>query len=1179
MYLSKLEIYGFKSFTQKACFRFNGGITAIVGPNGCGKSNIVDAIRWVLGEQKTSVLRLEQMENVIFNGSAKRKPLSMAEVTLTIENTKKILPSEYSEVQIGRRLFRNGDSQYFLNKVKCRLRDIVDLFMDTGMGADSYSVIELKMVESILSGRIEERRNLLEEAAGINKYRTRLKEASSKLDSVQQDLLRLMDIKIELEKSVASLGRQASKTRRYNKLIEELRNIELQCINYDYINYIIKYQKIDEISSSYKNELINLENSYNELLDEHKELLQQKNNIEKELKSAREQEDTISERYHNLIKEIAVSEEKLKNLMNRKETLNVHIIEGEKQKEVSKLTLIYQENEYERVIKELDELKESLDFHKDELKKDNLNINALRIRTSEYFNQLTVTKNQAKYFEGEIEKIQNRKQLLAEKLEKLKSNLQSLDNEIEEIKIALQNEQDIQRIFEQDIETKIEELESNQNQRQHLINEIERLKESYSQLMLNLENLQTQYGFLTGMNLFIEPVKYLKNIDEWNIGEDKVTFGEQIGIDEDLRIAYSVALGEFANYFIVEDVASAGNAILLLKRDEKGRAGFIPLKYISANSIPPEALEGKEIIGWASEIPRADKSIRDVLRAVLGKTLIIKNTDFEQVSKYILDGLADYVIMQDGTAITKDGFISGGANQADNSSIIALKERITRINEQIESINKEKDKIELEICNNKGLHDNIDISNLRNELSQAEKSLSQCKNKMSELNFQLKSKEENKKYLKENIARIHEEIEEIKNNNTDYTENLENAIDAINNLQSSYELFSFDLEELEANIKEKEELFEKLENSFFDLNTEQSALKNEKNSIQKSLERLDGQKYQLLNELENIAIQLSEIEVKNQELTKGIENQHISQNEVKNVIDVLSNRLNTVNSRIELSNNETLELNRQLDSAKLKIHQQELLLTELSSQIKNLENKASELYSIELNENQIFDSDFAIEDAKSTIKLLKEKLSVLGNVNFLAIEEYEKENERLNFLSEQIKDLTESENTLNETIDEINRTAIERFLTTFETIRKNFAKLFKILFGENGVGDIQLIGDNPLESDIEIISIPPGKKPHSIEQISTGEKTLTAIALLFAIYLVKPSPFCILDEVDAPLDDANIDKFINLIKEFSQETQFIIVTHNKRTMESANTLFGITMSEEGVSNVVSVRLENEQAMQ
>ncbi len=1178
MYLSKLEIYGFKSFTDKIIFKFNGGITAIVGPNGCGKSNVVDAIRWVLGEQRTSVLRLEQMENIIFNGSAKRKPLSMAEVSITIENTKNILPSEYSEVQISRRLFRNGESQYYINKVRCRRRDIIELFMDTGMGPDSYSVIELKMVESILNGKVEDRRSLFEEAAGINKYKSRLKEAITKLDLVQQDITRLMDIKIELEKNVASLARQAAKTKRYNKLIEELKILETKSLLHNYNKYLNKAGEIEKIINIHNEELIEIKKQYEKLNQEHKQLHLQKNLKEEELQKAKEIETNLLEKYHNLVRENAVLAEKQENLKNLDLKSKIEIKENEEK------VIIYSKN-LEQLEKELEllnntlyrEFKINLEGQKEELKALDNEWKQLKDRVSDYSNELALAKNQLKHLEDEIIKLKQRRESLFKSKEDENKNLSQLENETENLKSVLKDEIDIKKIFEADIKTKRHEIDNRIAKRENIKNEIDKLKDTLSKLNIDIGNLQTQFELLTSLEIFTGSVRFLKNNSDWDQNSEKVTLGELIGIDEVYRTAYSAALGEYTDYFLINDEESAIKAIDILQKLNKGRAGFIYAKSIETVFENIKELPFNDnIIGWASEIPRVDEELRKILRIILRNALITKKIEFSEAFELINTEGIDAIIMLDGTILKKNGIFAGGKSQSSTSSSIALKERVARIGQEIENLLAEKLIIETEIVNHKTEYESITIEPVQNELIIAEKSFSQCNQKISDLNFKIQSNIEKINFKKLNIKRLDDEINEIELKISEIDENILKIRNNIADEQMNYDLANSELQELECQIASKQEIIDDYEHKFLEIQIEISSKNNEINSIKRNLNQIREQNNSQVNQLEQIRKTLNETEIKQKELANRIVliNEEIDKSKLK--IDLIINELNNINSQLEILVNEIKLAMDKMESSKHRIHQAEISLTEYRSYINNLKQKAKELYGFDPEVNQIeIEPNFSIEDAEQTMNMLKDKLSSLGNVNFLALEEFEKENERLRFLAEQIDDLTSSEKNLNETINEINISATERFLETFKKVRLNFSKLYKILFGENGTADLKLVGDNILESTIEIISIPPGKKPHSIEQISTGEKTLTAIALLFAIYLVKPSPFCILDEVDAPLDDANIDKFLNLIREFSKETQFIIVTHNKRTMESADTLYGITMAEEGVSSVVSVKFHNE----
>jgi len=627
MYLSNLEIVGFKSFAQKTNFRFTDGITSIVGPNGCGKTNVVDAIRWVLGEQKTSVLRSEVMENVIFNGTSARKPLGMAEVSLTLQNNKEVLPTEYTEVTLSRRLYRNGESQYFLNNVLCRLRDIVDLFMDTDMGADSYSVIELKMVESILNGKAEERRHLLEEAAGVTKYKFRRKEAGKKLQSVQVDLVRIRDILLEVQKNVNSLYRQAAKTRRYNNLLDELRTVELELI----LQEIIRIREEDIILiSDFENNSIEKDVQQHALDDKESFLLkfnQSLREIESSYDIVQEKENSIKQMIFEKNKEKAVTEEKIKSLLSNNEKNQIAIPDSR----VSIDNLIQNKLTNQEQLKELKEkqLESESEF------------TVLKTQRDKIYQEVIVSRNNFEESNEELRKFQSKKDSLTFALEQneqrianlnessavyltdienINSDIRKIEGEYKQVSSYRENYatfvSDAERTLQGE-QVRVLELQSSQDNLRNEINEL--------QNKLNLKNASLE--FIENLVSTDETSKYLLNPDNWKIDGEKVLLAESIGVDEPYLNAVDAALGEAGKFFIVNSKQDAVNAMSALKENSKGRATFICRDLIKKIPKPETTPKEKGVIGWISEIVRVEEDIRFALRGILGKTLLVKNEE------------------------------------------------------------------------------------------------------------------------------------------------------------------------------------------------------------------------------------------------------------------------------------------------------------------------------------------------------------------------------------------------------------------------------------------------------------------------------------------------------------------------------------------------------------------------
>ncbi len=1170
MYLSSIELIGFKSFAQKTKLTFTDGLSAVVGPNGCGKSNIVDAVRWVLGEKKASVLRSEVMENVIFNGSRKRKPLGMAEVTLTIENNKKILPLEYDQVTITRRLFRSGESEYLLNKVKCRLRDIHELFMDTGMGSDSYSVIELKMVEALLSGRVDDRRRIFEEAAGIKKFKQRRKETLSRLEAVNRDMERYVDIIEEVRKNVFSLSRQAYKTRRYNTLRQELEEIELKLFAHEF-----KKLSTDKDILQVSLDTLNTEKEQTE--KKHSEYIATINSFKKELAEVEEKN------------EIAIAEEK---------ALNTLIKEKERSLAVTQERIISSELEAARLEKELDDAKikkqtilNELKFVEDRLadleankKSAEADLTELKIegselndKTNEFRKQVSTCNEQMFSLKHNItshndslNRLESRKKTLTDSMSKLDSQTQDLNrqlSQLEEKRLELEN---AQKDFESEVSNAKIQLERAQEEKKVLEQNIDTYRERLDNSKSELSSRKASLVFLEGLESGSESVKFLSK-SKWLEGKDKTLFGEITDTNDKFRVALHAALGDAGQSFIVDDDLNAFEAIEMLKSNKKGKVGFINTAKSTVAHKVSNSIKGEGIFGAVSSLVEASDSIKNVLELLLSNTYIVN--DRTGAAKALGLG-ADRAVTLDGEIFHKSGYIQGGSSSKSEGITIGRKERIKKLNAEIKNWEEKVADLDKKIIQARESVVLLDIPDFENKHRQAERELTQNKNDQARLEIQFESAYRNQQLTDENKESY---IKEISNIDTE----VKNHSDEIERLQPMQLQAEKDYAEYHQNLMEYESKLNR-----FNENLKIAEIKNVQ--VQSDISQaLDN-----INRLKTDNIRLDEESTRKQkeiteslsskgllaneliELQKVLDDSLIKENEAAGKVTLTNEERKIISEQIEVNTTEIESLQKELFKKSEQIHKIDLAFNEVIINLNFIIARSQENYSVELATYEYNEEpDFSISESKTSIEDLKDKLSKLGSINFQALEEYDVQKERLDFSERQMQDLIESKQILTETIEEINIQAEKNFGETFDAIRINFKMLFKKLFGDEGEADITLADDNMLEADIQVSAKPPGKKPHSIEMLSGGEKTLTAIALLFAIYLVKPSPFCILDEVDAPLDDKNIMLFLNMIKDFGDNTQFLLVTHNKKSMAESENLYGITMQEDGVSKVVSVNIE------
>lgn len=1189
MYLSKLEILGFKSFADKINLIFNDGLSAIVGPNGSGKTNFVDALRWVLGEQKTSVLRSESMDNVIFNGSKNRKPLGLSEVSITIKNTKKILPSEYDEINISRRLYRDGESQYLINKVPARLKDITGLFMDTGLGADSYSVIELKMIENLLNGNPADRRDIFEEAAGIKKFKLNKKETSKKLQNVELDLERIKDILQEVQKNVNSLARQAAKTRRYNTLISELKDLEIKLFCFELFSFKTKLlvKQGDETASSEKINQLNSEIS--EIEDYLNNLKKEFNIVDEEYQQILKDELDLNNQLSGINSEISLFEEKINSIESYQSSIKIEIEESNKFLAESRKNIEILLSEISKLNSQNDEFLNNFDISKSEgniirsdyLEKEkqvaHLNSALFELKNKLSSNESLISRNaqNTERTKFKISEEEKRLTLLDQEL----MNFQNLHSEKKNKLVQLEAE-----IIEQ--KKIFEELLKQKNDSEQKLVEYRNLE---FQNKNQLNKLNNEKSFLENLVVSDESTKFLLKNKNWLNDGEKILLGEIISVDEKYKLALNSALDFAVSAFLLENVEDARNAIQELKSARRGTASFLINNYSeSQTKSKSNFTKEKGFLGYLSDFLTVNDEFKALLENLTNNIILVD--DFENASKILKDIYVSKekaedvkIVTLNGEFFTASGFISGGGEAVNQKTqLIGRRNQLKKIDTELLNLNKIIDEIQTKFKSEQLSIANLEISKREIELKNLEKDFVLLEKEVNQIELRKESFTQNSTTILDNIEKFKFEIEEIEKENI--------------NLKNSSEKIKSDLAESNQVFEKEKSLMSELRTKLEDWNNKSKAIEIDLVKIQSEIRFKQQEKEKIES---SIQITTKKIEDKEREFEENISLKHklsqkISEDLEKKqqLIEIiqgkLSNKEIALQSRKSLlervSNYEaTLEnarknYNKQNDD----FHSIKLEIASLNSKIESLQELTLEQYNLNLEEyystNQLNEEEinsFDISTSKTNIALIKEKISVLGNVNFQALEDYDEQKERLDFLLTQLNDLENSKSVLLETIEEINKIAIERFVSTFNQINQNFKELFKVLFGNEGEAELTLEGDSPLDASVAITAKPPFKKPSSIELLSAGEKTLTAIALLFSIYLVKPSPFCVLDEVDAPLDDSNIDKYIALIRKFSKDRQiqFILITHNKKTMEAADTLYGLTMEEEGVTKVVSVKLD------
>lgn len=1175
MYLSKLEVIGFKSFPQKTLLKFDAGMTAIVGPNGCGKTNVVDAIRWALGEQRASTLRSDLMENVIFNGTRTRKPLGMAEVSLTIENTRGILPTEYREVTITRRLFRSGESEYLLNKAQCRLKDIIELFMDTGMGANAYSVIELKMIETILSDRTEERRKLFEEAAGVTKYKARRKEALRRLEQVAQDLARVDDIVKEVTKSVATLERQAERAKKHSELSAELKAVEIDLIEREFAQHVGRMSPLrDQLTRtvSERDQITNELSKFEALLDV---LEREEHDLEEQLSSGDRAVREKSEIIQRTRETIIATEERIRSLGEQREraTVERERLLAEKEETAARLITIgsslaeatQTRGTIEEEMREKEQIKNEADKvlreRRGELAKARDEVYSLLNLRNQRSNELERRRARANEIDRRVTHIEAEQAGLGDKRTNLDAQQTDLKSQLEVAASAVA-EAEQEQVTSQNRKDQLRaELDEKQNLSFTIQGEIGK-KISKIEFFTSLVERGTGAG---------EATEYLLGESGWSSAEP-VTVADSFTTDAAYRPAFESVLGEIAYYLCVPTSRDAFEAVEVLRHAQKGKATLVAL-----DRVPATAAHEAGSLRTALSLAKYDAKYSNLLTLLLGQIAVVDTVDQAYAT---LDNNAwvERCVTIEGEVISRSGFVRGGSRKSTEGIVIGKREQIEELQIEVDNLKAQLDDCEARVAELNAAFEAINLKQLAARVREREDARRSVQAKLSQIEYELRRAGEQSSSLGDEVARL-------KNDLTPLTESLAQFASEVTEFERQHSEAMETSARAQLGVEAAEQLLADESRRWTEVQVRYAGLTSE-------ITRLESERLGAERAIDH-ATQLAEQRIRERERAEHDHGEHSTKlGTFRAMLTGLEEELATATGlRDELAEarkakqaeahtyRESLKEERAKHDKTIDItHELEMKLQELDSKIAGLRERALAEFEIaELTLKEYAEDDaFSFGDAREQVRELKQKIKNLGAVNLLAYEEFTKENERLEFLTAQRKDLNDAQKNLTQTIEEINETATRQFLQTFELVRKNFQEIFRSLFTEGDECDLSLEEDkDPLEGQIEIMAKPRGKRPHSIELLSGGEKTMTAIALLFAIYLVKPSPFCILDEVDAPLDDSNIDRFLAIIKRFAVNTQFIVVTHNKRTMAAADALYGVTQEEDGVSKIVSVRLKRE----
>ncbi|WP_072715713.1 chromosome segregation protein SMC [Rhodothermus profundi] len=1177
MYLSKLELQGFKSFADRTVLHFDEGITAIVGPNGCGKSNLVDAVRWVIGEQRARVLRSERMEHVIFNGTARRRPVGMAEVLLTIENTRGILPLHYSEVTIGRRLYRSGESEYLLNGTPCRLRDIQELFMDTGMGAGAYSVIELKMIEEILSDNAQDRRHLFEEAAGITRYKLRRTQTLRKLDATRNDLTRLRDLIEEVQRQVQTLKRQADRAERYRRYRDELRSLEQALLRHDYDQLHEQTKALAELLREVQTRLREARTRYESLEAEHTTLQQQILQTETALETAQERLHQLQHQLQSLESETRLLEERLQTTQNEQQRLQREAEEAKRQQQRLQQGLRATEQALQEVAPAYEAAEAALHQAREARTAAQHALAQQRQRVQEARQHLQQAEQALHETRRQLDRQSNRRELLAQERQRLEAEQQTLQAQLQQLEASRTETLGQCEATRQTIATLRQELEALEARRHELRQAIAACDAERHQLERRLEAVQAEARLLeqvlAAYEDFPEAVPFLAHTAGWTDAPLQ-TVADLIGISPELQPALDAALGERATWIVVATRDEARQALQLLREARKGRATFIVLEGLPDPPPLPELVGARPLLDL---VRLAHPDLQPLAAWLLHGAYLVENLETAHRLARTTPEPARFFTPR-GEWIDTRSWWHGGSPQAPRSPLsgrLDRRERLTALESEARRLHAAIARLRDQQASLNRQLQALPLDQPRQALREAEQTLRSLEQQATRqevtretLRQRLQTLEARQQHLHQEQAALAAEMQELE-------KTLARAEQTVVHRQTTLQEAETALQQAEAAYRTTMEQLNQAQLQAAEMRNRLNNLQRERQQLQQRLEGLQRRQQERSRQLQQLKTRLQADRQRLQTLLEERTRLATEQPPREAEVQQLRQQLLTLRATYERQDRQLRELRRAYEQAQQQERQYQVQLAETRTRLTGLAEHAREHLGIaDPAQLPAPPADFDVPAARAQIETLRRRIAHLGTVNELALEQYQQEKERLDFLLAQQQDLESAEATLETTIQEINQTAAARFLETFETIRRNFQELFRELFGGDAHADLQLTDPNdPLESPIEILARPRGKRPSTLAQLSGGEKALTAIALLFALYLTKPSPFCILDEVDAPLDEANVERFMRLLRSFSDNTQFILITHNLRTMELADRLYGVTMQEPGVSTLVSVRLE------
>lgn len=1181
MLLKRIELQGFKSFADKTILSFGDGTTAVVGPNGSGKSNISDAIRWVIGEMSAKSLRGANMQDVIFAGTELRKPVNFAEVSLVLDNSSHIFNIDFDEVVVTRRLFRSGESVYQINKANCRLKDIHELFMDTGLGRDGYSIMSQGNVSQILSTKAEDRRSLFEEAAGVSKYKYRKEESVRKLNSVEENLVRINDIESELESQLQPLKNQSEKARKYLELYSEYKNLDvnlaliiLQKNTQDFKEAEKLYKSVEDELSDLKAQESETEFRISQLYDENKTLDSEKTSQNELLINNESQNMSVKN-------EITVNENNIKNNHNNikrieNEINSIEIRKQNLQNEIKNLELSISKKqlESENIVKRFENVKQESEKIAQEQQQLQQNIDYKRSEAISVLNEISSKKAKIDGMETLRKNFIERKNVVLDALKSFNLDRENTQREIEKLNNDIKEKQLKHKKLRDTVDKYHQKLDSEEKILSNLISKSNELEVEYNSKFSKKRILEDMENDYAGYSKSVKAVLKAEELKKYCIYG---TISGLIDVNKEYVIAIETALGGAMQNIIVESEEDAKAAIDFLRQSKEGRATFLPISSVHGRVLDniSKISSAEGYIGIASDLVKCDKKYDGIIKSLLGRTVVVSNID-NAIALSRQFGYKFRTVTLEGDVLNAGGSISGGSVNKQSgflsraAQIKELKKELTYVNNQINEIRSQKEK---SLAHRDTL--NISLESYMGVLRQCEEEIIRLDNTLNHLSQSFETGQQTEEGYKLELNQIESQLSAS-------SEEIASLLSQMRELEHKSDKMQTEIEDLDkqyqiiANMKD-----EKSQNIMDDtlelanIQKDIELFNNKINSSNSDIKLADKQKTEKLSEIEDLHIENDKLYLSIQEKYKLIDELERLSEEIKKKIIIIDEKKSKIVDTLKNIQTSNKELSDKLFNLQQELSRLETRKVKLNLEKENTVNRLWDEYELTVSAAEEIKTE--IENPKESFKRLAElKSSIrgLGSVNIDSIEEYKNVENRYEFLSKQKSDLEDSKSNLLQIIDSMEELMEEHFEEQFESINKSFSEVFTELFG-GGKGRLYLSDpDNMLESGIEIEVQLPGKGLQNINLYSGGEKSFIAIALLFAILKVRPTPFCILDEIDAALDDVNVSRFATYLRNYTDQTQFIIITHRRGSMEAANILYGVTMQEKGVSKLLSLHIDD-----